>query len=66
MGKTALWWDTEEGWQEFLNKGLEEGQKQLKDDLYSKDPNVVRSAKIAVQAGALLPGTVVPVRKGKV
>lgn len=55
-------WETEEerlAWVAKLQTGVKEG-------LYSKDPNVVRSAKIAVQAGALLPGTVVPVRKGKV
>lgn len=55
-------WETEEerlAWVAKLQTGV-------KDDLYSKDPNVVRSAKIAVQAGALLPGAVVPVRKGKV
>lgn len=55
-------WETEEErvpWMAKLRSGVKEG-------LYSKDPNVVRAAKIAVQAGALPPGTVVPVRKGRV
>ena len=66
MGKTPLWWDTEEGRREFLNNGLEESRQQVKDQLYSKDPNEVRRAKIAVQKGLFPPGTVLPERKGKV
>ena len=33
--------------------------------LYSKDPNVVRAEKIALQGMQIPPGTLLPVRKGR-
>jgi len=55
-------WSTEEERQAWIAK-LQSG---VKEGLYSKDPNEVRAAKLALQAGVLPPETITPVRKGRV